>query len=83
MPDREPNRGKYSLLQQLWVILACLWIVAASRGPDIPLGEGLLKLRPEDALTVIMSGLALLELLTGRVRRNTKSRLRKIGQAFK
>ena len=71
MPDREPKRGKYSLLQRLLVILACLWIIAASLGPDIPLGEGLLKLRPEDTLTVLMSGLALLKLLTGRVRRNT------------
>jgi len=71
MGNHTGNRGGKHLWRRVWIILACLWIVAASLGPDIPLGEGLLKLRPEDTLTVLMSGLALLKLLTGRVRRNT------------
>lgn len=81
MLNRKPEREPWSLSQRLWVILACLWIISASLGPDILLGEGLLKLRPEDLLTVVMTGLALLKLLVGRVRWNTHLLLRLLRQA--
>ena len=68
---RKRKREGPNLSQQLWIILACLWIVAASLGPNIPFGSGSLVLRPEDFLTGVMSGLAVTKLLYGRVRRNT------------
>lgn len=50
------------------IVLACLWIIAASLGPDIPLSQGLFKWRPDDVLAAAMGGFAVISLLAGRIR---------------
>jgi hypothetical protein len=58
---------------RFWLVLICLWIVLASLGPDMRLGNSLLVVRPEDILTLLMGVLVFFKLLVGRSRRSTMS----------
>jgi hypothetical protein len=57
--------------QKVRIGLPCLWVVAATFAPDIDVRNGLFRARAEDLVAVAMGLLAVLSLLTGRVRRRT------------
>jgi hypothetical protein len=56
-------------LPQAWTALGCVWIIAASLGPDLRVPGIWVLFRPEDLLTVGMSLLGALTVLLGNGRR--------------